>query len=72
MDRSTRKTHVVQKVVQEIGLGLRVDKNQGTRGRHCQEKVVEALLFKMILREDDLYIFSNASISEWALELLTV
>lgn len=68
MDRGARKTHVVQKVIQEIGLGLRVDKNQGTRWRHCQQKVVEALLFKVVLRVDDLYLFSNTSISEWALD----
>lgn len=54
MNRGAGQAHVEQIVIQEIGLGLRVDENQGTRGRHREKKVVEALLLQAILGVDDL------------------
>lgn len=54
VNRSAGQAHVEQIVIQEIGLGFRVDENQGTRGGHREKKVVEALLLQAILGVDDL------------------
>ena len=54
MNRSAGQAHVEEIVIQEIGLSLGVDKDQGTRGRHREKKVVEALLLQAILGVDDL------------------
>ena len=54
VNRGAGQAHVEQIVVQEIGLRLGVDEDQGTRGRHGKKKVVEALLLQAILGVDDL------------------
>jgi hypothetical protein len=54
VDGSAWKTHVEQVVINEIGLFLGVDKDQGTRGRHRDQQVVKALHFDGSLGPDDL------------------
>ena len=54
MNRGAGQAHVEQVIVQEISLGLRVDEDQGTGGRHREKKVVKALLLQTILGVDDL------------------
>ena len=54
VNRGAGQAHVEQVIVQEISLGLRVDEDQGTGGRHREKKVVKALLLQAILGVDDL------------------
>jgi hypothetical protein len=54
VNRGAWQPHVVEVVVNQIGLALGIDKYQGAGRRHREKKVVKALLLFIFFGVDDL------------------
>ena len=54
MNRSAWEPQVVQVIIQEVGLSLGIDKDQGPGGRHGKKQVIETLLLHIFFRVDNL------------------
>lgn len=54
VDGCTRKSSIVQEVIEAVRLCFGIDEDESARGRHREKQVVKALLLDRVIRIDHL------------------
>lgn len=62
MNGSCRHSRIVEVIIDEVNLLLAVDENQGTNGRHADQKVIDRTHLLVPINPDDLRVSLSVSI----------